>query len=508
MAKKETKLQQITNQSQQQTKRVFNTDMFNRASSTGIAPKTENYTYVSIELGNINYNKSDAENHPLFIQLLNSIKNGRLVNPVILSYEYTVEERAGREFRNKTGKYNVVDGNTRVGIYNKLFNEAVRNDNQEDMEKYASISALLLPLNVSNDEIDSIKKTTELDKSISTKNVIKDITETKNEQISYCYRYEAAEIPLDKIVGRENKYKFTQNEIDELEKSIYLAGLMQPIILLPKINTRTMEVEYEIEAGHKRTTAIRQLVQRAKEGEYSNPEVIIDAYKTVPSLLIPMGATPEQVEKIYNDTNILTRHMSTSDVFEHIKYFEEMPSRPTTKIEFVDFKEKKYKISNLSNILQKKFKMLGFSDWKNRQTSRFLNIYYYGSDKCLEMFNNIETHDLTQKDLEWIAITNKDFNERKKQDEILEKSKNNKAYFLSLKDDKVVKKTPQKIKIRKMTENVLKQKNVFDKMVITPFDLNKADINDVKNAEKTLIGLEKSISEMKERLKKIKGEMK
>ena len=497
-SKKQSKLQQITN-SPQTTKAVFDRTMFGGIKNTpGIVPKTDDYTYMSVALGDIDYTDNE---YPAF--LYNSIKNERLVNPVILRYGYTIEEVGGVKIRKKTGRYRIVDGNKRVAIYNQLFNEATAKNNDEEVRKYASVPALILPLNVSDEEVLNIIRTTSENKSVSTKNVIKDITETKNEEITYCYRYEMAEIELEKIVERDNKYKFTTSEIDELEKSIYHAGLMQPIILLPIINSRTMEVEYEIEAGHKRTTAIRQLIQHAKDGKYSNGELVLQAYKTIPSLLIPMGATPEQVEKVYNDTNILSRHMSTDDVFQHISFFDEMPSRPTTKIEYVEFKEKKYRIERLANILQNKFKALGFSDWKNRKAKVFLNIYYYGSDKCLEAFNNLEKYDLTQKDIEWIVTTYKDFNERKKQDEILEKAINDKTYLLQLKEEKVVKRTPQQIKLRKVTENIIKQKSVFDKMVVTPFDLTKASEKDVQNAKKTLLELEKSIKEMKERINSV-----
>lgn len=499
MATKQSKLSQIT-RAEQKTKSVFNAGMlgnFNNVPSMKV--NTDDYTYLTTELNNIIYD----ENIEYANWMLNSIKDGRLVNPVILSYDYTLDERAGREFRKKTGKYNIVDGNKRVAIYNRLFNDALANNDEEMMIKYTEIPSLLLPLNVSDDEIEKIKKIGDSDKSVSTQSVIKDITDTKNEEITYCYRYEAAEIKREDIVERDNKFKITQTEVDELEKSIYYAGLMQPLVLLPFIDSKSLSVKYEIEAGHKRNRAINQLVKHATEGMYPNGEYIIESYKTIPSVLVPMGATKEQVEKIYNDTNILSRHMTTDDVFEHIKYFDDLPSRPESKGEYVLFKEKKYRIDKLANMLQQKFKNLGFNDWQNRKSKMFLNVYYYGSDKALELFIDNADTELNLKDIEWIVTKYKDFNERKIQDEILEKSLLDKTYLLQLKEEKVVKKTPKKIKIRKVTQNLMKEKSALDKIFVTPFDLVKATQNDVVNARKILEELTNSLREFDERLQNI-----
>ena len=264
-----------------------------------------------------------------------------------------------------------------------------------------------------------------------------------------------------------------------------------------------VEVQYEIEAGHKRTRSIRQLIKHSEEGMYENSELVIKTFKTVPALLMPMGATKEQVEKVYNDTNILTRHMSTDDVFEHISYFEELPSRPETKADYLEFRSKRYQMSKLANTLQSKFKNLGFSDWQNRRSKIFLNVYYYGSDRCLETFKNIGDSVFTQRELEWIAVNYRDFNERKMQDEIIEKAKNNKSFLLRLMDEKKVKRIPQKINVRKASETLIKQKAVLEKMSITPFDYKKVTAEDVKNTKSILKEMEEIMKELKSRLNKI-----
>lgn len=497
MANKESKLQQINKASIGGAKPVFSQGMFaGPLGANNVKVNTDDYTYINTEIGSINY--SETTDYPDF--LYESIKSSRLVNPIILSYEYNIAERGGRQFREKTGRYNIVDGLKRVSIYNRLFNEAMANNDEKLIAKYSTIQSLVLPINSTDEEIEKIKKAAANDKTSGATNMIKDITETKNQEITYCYRYETSEINREDIIERDNTFKITQTEIDELEKSIYHAGLMQPLVLLPVIDAKTMQVKYEIQAGHKRNKAINQLVKHAEEGLYPNSDFIINSFKTIPSLLAPMGATKEQVEKIYNDTNILSRHMTTEDVFEHINYFDDLPTRPATKKDYVEFKEKKYKMDKLANQLQMKFKSLGFSDWQNRKTKIFLNVYYYGSDKCLNIFSKLDDYNLTQKELEWIATSHKDFNERKKQDEIIEKALNDKTYLLQLMDKKTIKKTPQKIKIRKLSENLIKEKSALEKYSITPIDLKNASMNDISNAIKIVKELEKALKDVKDRL--------
>lgn len=499
MATKQSKLSQIQNQSS--NKSVFGSNMFSGMGSASIQANENDYTYITVELSNIIFNEVE---YPEF--LYTSIKTERLVSPVILSYDYKNAKRGGVTYREKTGKYNIVSGNKRISVYSRLLKEAMQDENDEGIKTYASIPALVLPLAVSDEEIAKIKEVNNQDKGDGTKNIIEDITETKNHAITYCYKYEAAEIDVNKLTERDNKYLILQSEVDELEKSIYHAGLMQPIIVLPFIDQKTMDVRYEIQAGHKRKKAIYQLIEHAKLGHYPNSELILSAYKTVSALIIPMGATAEQIEKVYNDTNILSRHMSTDDVFRHINYFEDLPTRPLNKVEYIAFKENKYRMSALANMLQNKFKNLGFADWQNRKSKIFLNIYYYGSDKCLDVFTNINQYDITQKELEWIATTYKDFNERKKQDEILEKALTNKNYLLSLQNKQTIKRTPQKIKLRKLTENIIKQKSGIEKLSVTPIDLKNADLNDLENAKKVIRELSENLKEIMERLDDIKND--
>lgn len=508
---KQSKLSQITNVDTNKTPAVFNRKMFGGIVSSGILTNTDDYNYVNVPLGDIKI-KDDIQ-FPNF--LYESIKSGRLVSPIILTYDYRLASRGGMEYREKTGTYTIIDGEKRVAIYNQLFNEAIEENNDSNIKKYSSIPSLVLPINISDEEIEKIKKVTSENKSEGTSNVISDITKTKNTQITYCHKYEMAEVETDKLVERDNKYVIVQSVIDELEESIYYAGLMQPLVVLPIIDNKTMEIKYEIQAGHKRKRAIFQLIKHAKERHFpflankgidnSNIDfnAVLESLKTTSALIIPMGADAKQIEKVYNDTNILMRHMTTDDAFTHISYFDELPTRPTTKAEYVSFKEKKYKIDRLASVLQDKFKRLGFSDWKNRKAKIFLNVYYYGSDRCLEIFNDIEKYDFTRKELEWIATKYKDFNERKMQDEIIEEALNDKTYLLNLMDEKITKKTPQKIKIRKMNENLIKHRGAIDKISITPFDFKNASMNDVKNSKKIIKELEEVIKDLKERINNI-----
>ena len=389
------------------------------------------------------------------IEYSNALKQSviqRMIQPVILSMSYVEKERGGRKFRSKTGRYDVVDGKKRVKILK-----------DSGVEK---VQALVLPLDVSDEEIKRIKDTTSQDKATGVQQVVKDVTETLNEEITYCYRYESITVDIDKLVERENKYAMRQSEIDELEKSIYRLGLLQPIIVLPVMDPRTMEVKYEIQSGHKRTRAIKQLIEHANDGLYpGNKELILASFKTVPALLIPMGSNAKDVERIYHETNMLSRHMTVDDCFKVIESFDFLPTRPTTKEEFVHFKEENNSMNQLVIETQEQMKKLGFQDWKSAKTAKFLNVYYFGSDKAIEVFTNINDYPLNQKEVYWIVTTYKDFNERSKQDDIISQAIDDKSTLRTLMAEKTVRRNKTDLTVRKVNETLIRQRTVFEKLI-------------------------------------------
>lgn len=470
MAKKISKIEQMTSGNGARSGRaVFSASDFRQGieeTNTDLNGEGYQYTFVDADL-------IDLPDEP--IEYPNALKQSvlqRMIQPVILSMGYTEKERGGRKFKSKNGRYNVVDGKKRVKI---LKDEGIK-----------KVQALVLPLEVSDEEIERIKQTTAQDKATGVQEVIKDVTETLNEEITYCYRYESITVDLDKLVERENKYAMRQSEIDELEKSIYRLGLLQPIVVLPIMDARTMEVKYEIQSGHKRTRAIRQLVEHAKEGLYpGNKELIIESFKTVPALLIPMGSNAKDVEKIYHETNMLSRHMTVDDCFKVIESFDFLPTRPTTKEEFIHFKEENSSMNQLVVETQEQMKKLGFQDWKSAKTAKFLNVYYFGSDKAIDIFTNIDDYPLNQKEVYWIVTTYKDFNERSKQDDILNQAIEDKSTLRALMAEKTVRRNRTDYTVKKINDTLIRQRSTFEKIIDSEIK-GTSSVDEKANARKLI----------------------
>ena len=215
-----------------------------------------------------------------------------------------------------------------------------------------------------------------------------------------------------------------------------------------------------------------------------------------------MGSSDEDVEDIYNQTNMLSRHMTVEDCFKVIESFSCLPSRPTTKEEFVHFKETTKSINVLVKMVQDEMRKIGFQDWKNTKTSKFLNVYFYGSDKAIELFTHPEDSAVNQKDIYWIVIQNKDFVERKKQDELLKLAQDDKEEFESYKNDNGTSRKIYEFTTKKVMSTLRKQKSEYDKIkdnVITdkPSEEQKVEIKRLINETRmSLMSLEQKLSEI------------
>lgn len=470
MARKSSKVEKMTNAGTPKSGRtLFNQGIFQEGiGGESNTENEQNYQYTFVEIDLINTTEENIE----YPNALKQSVEERMIQPVILSQDYVLKERGGRKFKSKNGRYNIVDGNKRIDILKK-----------KGVEK---VQSLVLPLDVTQEEIDKIKETTNNDKQEGFQKVVKDVTETLDEEITYCYRYESINVDMEDVVERENKYAMRQSEIDELEHSIYNLGLLQPIVVLPIMNPKTMKVQYEIQSGHKRTRAIRQLIKHAQEGLYpGNKEVILESFKTIPALLIPMGSDPKDVEKIYHETNMLSRHMTVDDCFKVIESFDFLPSRPTTKEEYNHFKEEYPVMNGLVLKTQDKLKRYGFQDWKSGKTAKFLNVYYFGSDMAIDVFTNISDYNLNQKEVYWIVLTYKDFNEREKQDQIIKDAIEDKSTLRDLMAEKTVRRNRTDYTVKKVSEGLTRQKGTFEKYIAQ--SLSGTANQDEKDRAKKLI---------------------
>ena len=510
MPTKKSRLAQMKEGAKHSSGSVFGNALFEtEIVQSEIQRDKDEYTYVSVDTNDILLDETDSIMIPSF--LLQSLQSGRIVNPVFLIPDYIEKEKAGQKYKEKTGKYKVIDGRKRIKIYKDLLQKAINEQDEKTIKKYSFIPSLVVPLTESEENLERIKEITSQDKQDGIATVIKDVTETLHQSITYCYQYEKIEVPREKLVTGRNDFKISQTEVDALEQSIYQVGLIQPIVVLPQINARTQQVEYLIKAGHKRFQAISQLIAHANLDSYEYPngqklinkEVVLKTYETIPALMIPMGASEEQIEKIYQDTNILSRHMTAEDMVDHMNYFENLPSRPTTKEEFMAFKEHKYQINDLAKLLAEDVKKLGFPEWKATKITEFLNIYYYGSDKVLSLYKEPASVGLTKRDLRWIATNYKDFNERAEQDKILEQAIENKE-TLAIRINKEKKTKPkQSLTVSQLSKVLLKERQKIDDLVITKIETIDYSAEEASRLQRTLQELKFSITELSSKLNEV-----
>ena len=400
-----------------------------------------------------------------------------LVSPIILKHEYEIAERGGRKFKKRTGRYIILDGNKRA----ELYKEAGRHE----------IFSLVLPLDITEDEEKLFVSNV---KNAGVENAVSTIQKTYDGEITNCYHYEVQEVQEDKLEERENKYSIIDSEVDALAESIWSVGLLQPIVVLPELDYQS-QVHYIIQAGHKRVKAIRRLKEQCQNKDskyYLYKDIILEKFETIPALIIPSGATQQEIEQIYNETNLLSRHMTTEDVFAHIECIGPEFKRPRTEAEYNEFVGRNRLMKDYVKDAKEYFKKLGFRDWATSKTSYFLNVHFYGSDLAVELFEKCgdttlkkeEKPNLTQKEIYWVVIhNNNSFDDRSKQTKILEQALNDKSYLIDLMASTTPSRKTKSVKIKKLNENITKQKATLEKMRFTPIDFTNSTSNDL---EKTL----------------------
>lgn len=485
--------------------------IFGQAVISDINDDEEKYLFERIDIEDIICDEKTEYDDDLY----ESVKQSGIVSPIWLSFDYVDAEKAGRKYKKKTGKYHIIDGNKRVAAANKILSK-------EDNSRLRKLQALILPIDTSEAEIEEIKKTVRAkeNQNRSTVDLISIVNSSKGAQITYGYKYENADIPFDLIHERDNKYPATEAEIEALADSIYKYGLFQDIMVLPEVNQDTMQVTYRLEAGHKRRKAIKLLLDKAKAGQLEKGKTIIANYSKIPAKILPLGATNEQIEAVYNESNIHSRKMTTDSFFAHLSYFSSyvidentkdeyekylIPKIPTSRKEYLTFIEN-VSINALIPRVQGELKKLGFADWKNRKMTQYLNIYYFGCDKLKDMCIELTQHPdkrqpITLGDMAWIATTFKDWDKRGQQEDVIEKALQDKTYIPSIKDKTVSKTRTVRYTSQQVAKKILKDSQSLENVAF-------AEIVDSVSAKEDYDKILKSIGNMKNSLKKIEKRFK
>ena len=172
-----------------------------------------------------------------------------------------------------------------------------------------------------------------------------DPNDRKLEEVTF---YKTRNIDIDKIeIYKDNHFR--ELDTTELEESIDQVGLLSPVVLITKKREDNSEY-YETIAGSRRLTAVRNLLERALE---NNDKKRIEKYSKIFSIVLPLGATEEEIQRVYTDTNLLHRPPTLKEIFQHIDTF----LAKDEKGRFINLPERR---PNVAKYVQQRFNNLGY----------------------------------------------------------------------------------------------------------------------------------------------------
>lgn len=175
--------------------------------------------------------------------------------------------------------------------------------------------------------------------------------------------------------------KFELSNVESLADSIRRVRLAQPILLREISQEENRKEKYEIVSGHRRYAAYRLLL---REATVSGDKSDIDKYEKIPSLVLPKGATKEEIDDLYESTNLESRHLDSSDILRHIPYY-------LNEIESIDIAQKaknpKARNTNKAKFIVAKFADIGLKI-SNTQIKDYIKLYENGTDELISLFDN------------------------------------------------------------------------------------------------------------------------
>lgn len=131
----------------------------------------------------------------------------------------------------------------------------------------------------------------------------KTMKETDRQRVDY--------IDITKIKDN-TKNKFKVSSTFFLEKSIQKLGLLQPLVLERVYDNGKPTGTYEVRVGSRRFKAINNLYQKAiKEGNEDDKERFHHAF----SVILPKGATEQEINETIVETNSTVRQMTVPQIF-------------------------------------------------------------------------------------------------------------------------------------------------------------------------------------------------
>lgn len=342
-------------------------------------------------------------------------KHGQ-IQPLIVIPETEEKERFGTIVQSKTGSYRLIDGQRQYQALCELLEETKK-------KEYALSQAIVLSSDISLQEQQEIIQQLKAERE---RTVEETIQTTQGKEIELCYDFEEVRLRPEELQFEYNTFQFTQEEVEALSESILRFGMWDLPLILPKIEEG--QLKYQIIAGHKRITAVLLIKEKARNQEYpGDNEEILQRLETIKVRLLPLGATQQQIEAVHEYSNLMRRQLTVEQGLQHINMIPSLPPVPQSQEEYDQFVEN-YSIQSLVRLTESYFKGLGWNNWKDRKTNRFLTVYYFGCEQAKEEFAK-EHSAINQKNLLWIVTHYKNFDEREEQAYVLQRSLEDPTYL-------------------------------------------------------------------------------
>lgn len=175
-------------------------------------------------------------------------------------------------------------------------------------------------------------------------------------------RFKTEYIELDKIVDNDNN-KFRLVDTKWLENSIKMIGQVQPIVLIPMTTDGVRVNNYMVKAGSRRFNALKNIIKKAKEQKDIETE---KRFSKAFAIILPVNATEDEIERVYEETNTTARPLSISETFMHFDRFFER----NEKGDLINLPKNTDKVRYISNT----FDTMGFQ-FGPTKVKEYISIY-------------------------------------------------------------------------------------------------------------------------------------
>ena len=186
--------------------------------------------------------------------------------------------------------------------------------------------------------------------------------------------YHTQYLPLSQLVDNTEN-RFNVEDTSFLEDSIDRLGQLQPIIVVQLLDEKgRLDDKYEIKAGSRRFKAISSLHKKAiLLDDETNKERFSKAFV----LILPNGATEEEIQSVITETNTTTRQVSVSEIFRNFEVIFKVDSEGN----LTNLPKNVNKYNYISNILQE----AGFT-FSPASVKDYISIYFAHNQEIKENF--------------------------------------------------------------------------------------------------------------------------